>query len=258
MPGYIPPHKRNKAASPTGDTAEASPQKNAPNDTETVDHYYTTAEVGEHFEGKAYAHHTISDGTAENGSIARIVLHLDQHPDWDLQHDILLKSNLHLLSADLTSDAEAREHEYPLFEGVIRRHRPSFKFSGWWRIKAIRYLEPNSPELIAMFERKFNVGRTNRRGQQGRGRTEGAWKASLSSRWAVLTLEKNPDRCDNPLPNDLGAVQKHTSVTEMLRRLRMGDEAKTETGGAEKQTGDNSPKPPVDDAAAGSEAGRVD
>lgn len=87
--------------------------------------------------------------------------------------------------------------------------RSQYEFGGWWRISKVQFLQPNSPELFDLFEKKFNTQKQ---------RTKEAWLASLNRLWAVVTLEKDGTKKDDPL-----SVDENTTVELQLIESRMND-----------------------------------
>lgn len=200
---YVPPHLR-KLRTQGGETT-ALPQLTASPTSGNRTSFYTLDEICTQLGG---SHNTIGESAADPPSVSRFIVHDGQHPEWPPK--LFCKTNLALLPNLDTASAEAKEREYPVFEQIpFHTSQQKFEFSGWWKIAAIRYLEPNSEELIAMHTKKATIHTTTRASSrsmkytkinqpEGKARTEQAWKDSLSRSWAVISLEKTP-RTDNPM-----------------------------------------------------------
>ncbi|KAK4507550.1 hypothetical protein PRZ48_001285 [Zasmidium cellare] len=105
------------------------------------------------------------------------------------------------------------------------------RFDGWYQIDRLAFLNPGSPELVKMLEKKWT--KTDRFGNaRPQERSEEKWKESLSHRWAVLKLRK-----DKVAEKELGVPKierldldpespkvARKSVNEMLAEMRMGDQ----------------------------------
>lgn len=229
---YVPPHLRNRPGGDSASQADSSPRsletlqqsiKAQPSSFYTLDDIcsllgsdrsdLSTLTIARSSDTASMGQDTTSERDLDGDFLRGIVLHLDQHPEWKTDQKVLCKSNLHVLhdydcshemrsteSAFCNSPAGDQSTEYPLFEEVPFM-RSKFEFAGWWRIKKVDMLAPRSPELIALFEKKFN--KQNGRGlSTGRGkaktRSEAAWHSSLTKTWAVISLERSHARNDVP------------------------------------------------------------
>ena len=206
---YVPPHKRGKGSS----EPEASLSGGLPTRRIEESSFYTKQEICERLGAQKL--YTLTESPATPGSLALIAIHDGQHPGWP--STILCKSNLHLLPDHESPDFSLHAREYPVFVETpfhSRKGRQVMEYGGWWKIIRIEYLEPQSEELITMLERKFS--QPTRKGRfgsnhrdQGKTRTAEAWAESLSLRWAVITLERNKARNDNPLNDFTEATGKY-------------------------------------------------
>ena len=83
-------------------------------------------------------------------------------------------------------------------------------------------LQPETPELVRMLERKWT--RTNRSGRERQiTRRQAEWKKSLAFTWAVLEFEQG----DGGQPPDIKiseVEEPRQSVSEVLREMRLKDE----------------------------------
>ncbi|EXJ70076.1 uncharacterized protein A1O5_07149 [Cladophialophora psammophila CBS 110553] len=147
------------------------------------------------------------------------------------------------------------QHQQPIaiFTQVRRSQGNSartFKFAGYYHIVYLSYLQPHSPELVRMLELKWSL--TNpRTGQvRQRQRDASAWQGSLNMRWAVIKFERDEEAMKSLGPLKIERVEdeddeefesrpgggsdggkrrrEKKGVNELLRELRMGDEAKKE------------------------------
>lgn len=210
---YVPPHKRVPAGDAAAAISSSSTAARRRVEGDASIPFYTSHEL-EDCLGVNHLH-TLSNSLASPDSLTAIIIHDGQHPEWP--PTIMCKTNVEILPSDATDET----HEYPLFkEAPFRRtgREKAFEFDGWWRIVVINFLEPRSEELVAMLDKKFS--RPQRRGgfgsgrrDQGQARTVEAWTSSLNRRWAVVSLEKNTARKDNP-------VNEFAVTTQRLRRLR--------------------------------------
>ncbi|KAI5119527.1 hypothetical protein M0805_002549 [Coniferiporia weirii] len=241
---YVPPHLKNRQ----GNLSGLSGISNSIRPTTTSSQFYSLHELSTHLDIPLSSFNTLTVSPASPDDLLAILLHEGQHPDWASAHKILCKSNLNVLrkiptdradNQDLVDipDTPSPSMEYPLFAEVpFFQHGSSkkFEFAGWWRTTDVQFLEPNSKELIALFERKFGgqsppggrkrfsgafANASNQR-EQGKRRTEGAWKDSLTREWAVVSLERNEARKDSPISDTLR--QPSASVAEVLENLRKG------------------------------------
>lgn len=114
-----------------------------------------------------------------------------------------------------TSITDTIDRPIPVFsEFRFKYSDRKLVFSGYYKLTAVDYLKPNSPELIKMLEQKWQLsqqaaskpasrgsargwGRGGQNGRGGRGgrarpawydRDAEAWKRSLNETWAVLEL----------------------------------------------------------------------
>lgn len=206
---YVPPHKRGKSSS----ELEASQTEGLPTRRIEESTFYSKQEICERLGTQKL--HTLTESPATPGSLALIAIHDGQHPGWP--PTILCKTNLHLLPDQESPDFALHGREYPVFVETpfhSRTGRQVMEFDGWWKLIRIEYLESQSEGLITMLERKFSrPGRKGRFGSnsraQGKTRTAEAWAESLSLRWAVITLERNKTRNDNPLNDFAEATGKY-------------------------------------------------
>ena len=93
-----------------------------------------------------------------------------------------------------------------------------FKFLGWYRVIRIEYLEPYSPGLIQMLDKKWAM--VDASGQvRRRERPVSAWQESLGYRWAVLKLQEDEETLKL---NGKPSIQK-SGVNQILAEMRMRD-----------------------------------
>ena len=62
-----------------------------------------------------------------------------------------------------------------------------FRFTGWYQLRTVDFLHPNSPDLTRMMQQKWDI--KDRRGKDVR-REKSAWAKSMALRWAVCKFEK--------------------------------------------------------------------
>ncbi|KIW92505.1 uncharacterized protein Z519_06352 [Cladophialophora bantiana CBS 173.52] len=161
-----------------------------------------------------------------------------------------------LVSAPTKSDQPQQlqyQHPHPIaiFTQVRRSQGNSartFKFAGYYRIVRLSFLQPHSPGLVRMLEQKWSL--TNpRTGQvRQRQRDASAWQGSLNMTWAVIKFERDGEAMkslgllkierveDEDVEDFEGrpggggdggkSRREKKGVNELLRELRMGDEAK--------------------------------
>ena len=91
-----------------------------------------------------------------------------------------------------------------IYRQLWRRMDRSIEFDGWYLIKRIQFLEPETPDLIRMLEQKWAL--TNKDGEvTHRERNPKSWEESLKSRWAVVQWEKCAVQTPEPgITIDLG------------------------------------------------------
>ncbi|KAH8093300.1 hypothetical protein BXZ70DRAFT_393073 [Cristinia sonorae] len=187
MMAYVPPSRRMANASAHGgSTLAGQGVKLAPAPTVR---FYSTNDMQEHLGHKT---HTLIPDTATPTDLRAIILFKDQHPDWSASHKIFCKSNL-----DLLRGPQLEEKSIPVFMELPFEKK--FEFNGYWKVKHVRWVQPNSPELVGYLNKKFNPPTTpSRAGRRSAGkvvaRTEEAWKKALEREWAIVTLEKDASR----------------------------------------------------------------
>lgn len=114
--------------------------------------------------------------------------------------------------------------------------RARFRFLGFYHLDQMQVLEPKSPELVRMLEQKWT--RTNKWGKSRQIQRESqSWQKSLGYRWAVLKFKKidqaelSPPKIEISQPNGRSNEKENMptmSLNEMLRGLRLKDQAKVE------------------------------
>ncbi|OAP64764.1 hypothetical protein AYL99_00736 [Fonsecaea erecta] len=171
---------------------------------------------------------------------------------------------------------EARKRQGPIavFSQVRRTQNDSsrtFKFAGYYRIVRLTFLQPHSADLVRMLEQKWSLKDPRTGHVRPRQRGASAWQESLNMEWAVVKFERDEAamRSLGPLKVErleddeekegfeqgrdgggggrsrrISQYEKKKGLNELLRELRMGDEANKEKGdGAqeqkEKETFDN-------------------
>ncbi|KKZ65719.1 hypothetical protein EMCG_08477 [[Emmonsia] crescens] len=153
---------------------------------------------------------TLNTAANEPDVLAYIVLFNDAHPFWGTKREILCKSNLELLpksfavpyASTTTTDNNNNNNNnnnnptpsstytasYPIFIHKLapgqRHSHYSYSFAGYYRIRAVRYLEPRSRELAAYLEVKFGTQQRSAR----------RWVESFWRRWAVITMDLDAGR----------------------------------------------------------------
>lgn len=137
-----------------------------------------------------------------------VIIYNDQHPEWDSDHKIFCKSNLHALPQSSGSSEEdnetIREIELPVYQEVPfmfgdTKQGSRYEFIGWWKLKDVEYLEPHSRRLVDYFKLKFNSQVKKYQRRTVKKRSEEAWEAGLAMKWALITLEQNHSRKDLPI-----------------------------------------------------------
>lgn len=119
-----------------------------------------------------------------------------------------------------------------VFEQVSRQKTSPFRFAGYYKIASLEYLAPHSRELFQLLEQKFTtVDRFGRARQQQR--SAASWKSSMRHRWAVISMEKDPDadavlpppkvEVRNDLAGDADAASPRKTVNELLKEMRLND-----------------------------------
>lgn len=78
-----------------------------------------------------------------------------------------------------------------------------FRFIGWYGIKNLQFLEPQSAELARMLEQKWVATNKVTGETRQRERSASSWQSSLSKRWAVVQFELE----DGSKGTEDGAVQ---------------------------------------------------
>jgi hypothetical protein len=164
---------------------------------------------------------TLNSTYAEQDKLAYIMLYHLQHPFWKDKREIFCKSNIDLLPPSETSQdkdkdsdidrSKEKEKSYPVFtqrRSSKARYARSMGFDGYYRIESVKYLEPESKELVEYLTAKF--------GDRPRG--PDAWKKSLSMKWAVVTL--SPDEARKDEGSHIPAAAPQKSVNDMLADLR--------------------------------------
>ena len=249
---YIPPHLRGASKSSTlSDSSTPTPERDPAKG-------YSYEEVSNQFECKAKLG-TLNSASEDgvNGStqqsLSFIIVFKDQHPEWPPK--IFCKSNLNLLPTMLAPsiDAEAKASassdssitarisqatESPMSPGTqaggdhvspipiftqFQARPPTFLYDGVRSIKSVTYLQPGSPELIELLNRKF--------GSQRKERTSESWQSSLSTKWAVVEMGE-AEKGRNPMV-PLKKMKDEKSVNEMLREMRVRDVKEVDRGGGD-------------------------
>ncbi|TCD65918.1 hypothetical protein EIP91_002033, partial [Steccherinum ochraceum] len=140
----------------------------------------------------------------EDLELLAIVLFKDQHPDWTSKPPrIFCKSNLDVLRNPATTD---QTQSFPTFEQVPFGHKANlFEFSGYYRISGIKWLKPQSQELVDYLDKKFNPQPTSSGRSKGfwkqstpRERSSESWRESLGREWAVVELKKDNTKKNSP------------------------------------------------------------
>ncbi|KAL8763646.1 MAG: hypothetical protein Q9184_000646 [Pyrenodesmia sp. 2 TL-2023] len=219
---YIPPHLSSGFPSPVSPL----PRSESHTLSQITAHYNLTSGHGTL---NPSSPSSSSSSSLASQKLAFVLVFTGQHPDWESEGEVLCKNHLELLSpaptagsgeAENTKDASKAEgqeasssetalptHPVPifteLFRSQVRQQRsrprlshqpprpadPRFRFAGYYRVKAVRYLEPRSPALEAMLERKFAP-------RERKGRKEswvwvkGERVQSLEAKWAVMGFER--------------------------------------------------------------------
>lgn len=181
-----------------------SPQSNAElvSQNEISAHYWPTTSTTPSgpFHGK-----TLHDCAATPGRLSHILLYHNANPRWSSDKIIYTKSGLDLLPKPAGDDGIIPKPSEPselsetdpagpiaIFEQATHAKGPAvraYKFTGYFRVSRVAFLEPDSPELVRMLEQKWQ--RTDRFGNVGVAQRGGEkWRESLSQRWAVVKLEE--------------------------------------------------------------------
>ncbi|KIW68370.1 hypothetical protein PV04_04323 [Phialophora macrospora] len=158
----------------------------------------------------------------------------------------------HTLTATSASEGvpgtEAKErHPIAVFTQVRRPpYEPdstkirTFRFTGYFKIANLQFLQPRSPELLRMLEQKWTFTNPRTGHVRHKQRDAKGWEESLKLKWAVVKFEKdnhaNAERGKpqiEPLEDDDGGItaggSEKKGVNELLRELRMKDGDATET-----------------------------
>ncbi|KAL1958662.1 hypothetical protein VTO42DRAFT_4005 [Malbranchea cinnamomea] len=153
---------------------------------------------------------TLNASYDDQDKLAYIVLFHDAHPYWTSKREIFCKTNIDLLPDPPAPSLNDNEQSYPVFTQVrsFTRKTNQMVFSGYYRIDAIRYLEPQSKELIEYLITKFG----------DRPRDREAWQQSLSRRWAVITMA-----CDESRKGELPQIQKFQTPVEQRTQRRVNE-----------------------------------
>ncbi|OJD25557.1 hypothetical protein ACJ73_03073 [Blastomyces percursus] len=184
---------------------------------------------------------TLNTAANDPDTLAYIILFSDANPFWETKREILCKSNLHLLhvpaaaasamtSATATTTTyghindndnsnndnnppfPAHPTSFPIFidQTVLGRPHPSNppSFAGYYRIRAVRYLEPRSYELAAYLEVRLGTAQ----------RTPEKWIGCFSRRWAVITVDLDRDQEEK----EWEVALERRNVNEILAETRVG------------------------------------
>lgn len=133
----------------------------------------------------------------------------------------------HQISDTLENSGDLPRPPIPLFTPSSQSHRSrshgkkeNFFFLGYFTLKTVRYLKPQSEELVEMLKTKF---------ADGKERTSENWRASLNMPWAAVELEKVEVDSESPMVPLKAMMKKNKKeekgVTEMLEDLRLGEAA---------------------------------
>lgn len=182
-----------------------------------------------------------------------------QHPRWEPDKIIYVKSELHLLpktsgnasapNQPTATDKEASQRnskadisgidkplatQIAIFEqesgSFHTQRRAGFRFIGYFNLTSIQILQPNTPELIRMLEQKWT--RTNKWGQSRQiARGAASWKKSLGYAWAVLKFEADGIATAELGTPDITVAEKderqddapRKGANEMLKEMRLTD-----------------------------------
>ena len=159
----------------------------------TATRFYTHDEV--HAFTGSRSNTLIPDQTTPT-NLSAVVLYKDQHPDWPSAREIFCKSNLEVLrSPAVTEGIES----FPVF--IELPFAKKFEFGGYFRVRRVRWLAPQSQELKVYLARKFDPPTspgTGRRRSVPVERTEVAWQDAWNREWAVVALEKDATRLGMP------------------------------------------------------------